>query len=621
MAKRKRDSEAAEAPLTTSTPASTPKKRRTGLVNGHSKVEEEEEEEEQNGFETPTTTPSKSTRSSRVASASKSSAVSDDLATPTPANGRKKQVNGATTDKFDDASAASTPAGTPSKRGRGRPGSSVKPIANGFHESTEDITPKALKKGKLLFSTPTKDSKSKGTVTTPTSSRKADRSARRKSARMIQEHNEADEEAWEDDDTLARQIRDEDDDIDVEEDEKAEVVANEGVEPSSNQPTMPSKKRGPRRLPTPEGDLPPQERYFFQNRSGSTKTSNNTLPSSSLLTHEEYFELIRIYKDPHDAEKAFLLDLHARSFPQWRFEFFEGFNICIYGWGSKRKLVERFAEWLYPKMEELGKIVIVNGYAPNVSVRSIFSTIMTALLGSEAPLKLPSNPSDLLALIFSTVSNSALPYPITLVINSLDASPLRSRTIQTLLARLASNPHINLLATTDTPNFPLLWDTTLRSEFNFVFHDCSTFAPYDAEITVVDDVHDLLGRSGRRVGGKDGIGFVLKSLPENARSLYRVLITETLSAMAEGVGLDNADDDDDGRKRGTEDVGVEYRHLYAKAAEEFICSNEMAFRTLLKEFHDHQMVVSRKDAGGTEVLSLPLGREEMEAVLEDLVVG
>jgi origin recognition complex subunit 2 len=61
--------------------------------------------------------------------------------------------------------------------------------------------------------------------------------------------------------------------------------------------------------------------------------------------------------------------------------------------------------------------------------------------------------------------------------------------------------------------------------------------------------------------------------------------------------------------------------LYQKAAEDFVCSSDMNFRFLLKEFHDHQMITSRRDASGTELLCVPLGKEEMQAVLEDLVVA
>lgn len=148
-------------------------------------------------------------------------------------------------------------------------------------------------------------------------------------------------------------------------------------------------------------------------------------------------------------------------------------------------------------------------------------------------------------------------------------------------------------------------------------------------MSVVDDVNELLGRTGRTVKGKEGVGFVLRSLPENARNLYRVLVAEVLAGLDEGVGgredAGHSDEDDDGDEHGTrkmvssEGGAVEYRVLYQKAVEEFICSSEMAFRTLLKEFHDHQMIVSRKDAIGTEMLGVPFRREEMEAILEDLL--
>ena len=120
-------------------------------------------------------------------------------------------------------------------------------------------------------------------------------------------------------------------------------------------------------------------------------------------------------------------------------------------------------------------------------------------------------------------------------------------------------------------------------------------------------MNELLGRSGRNVKGKEGVGFVLRSLPENARSLYRVLIAELLAAMDEEGG-------------GEGGGGMEYRVLYRKVVEEFICSNEMGFRQLLKEFYDHQMIVSKRDGSGAEFLGVPWRREEMETILEDLVV-
>ncbi|KAK1090355.1 Origin recognition complex subunit 2, partial [Friedmanniomyces endolithicus] len=174
-----------------------------------------------------------------------------------------------------------------------------------------------------------------------------------------------------------------------------------------------------------------------------------------------------------------------------------------------------------------------------------------------------------------------------------------------------------------------------------------------------EEVNALLGRSRRRLGGKDGVAYVLKSLPENARNLFKILVEEQI-ALAESfeptttLGAANSDDDLDpddllgasddeaalaeeqntpsrrarGRGRPAKKAkvaarpvarapavsameGVEYRALYHKAVEAFVCSSELAFRTLLKEFHDHAMVESRRDAAGTERLSVPMGREEL----------
>jgi origin recognition complex subunit 2 len=64
--------------------------------------------------------------------------------------------------------------------------------------------------------------------------------------------------------------------------------------------------------------------------------------------------------------------------------------------------------------------------------------------------------------------------------------------------------------------------------------------------------------------------------------------------------------------------GVEYRVLYRRAREELVCSSEQQLRALLREFHDHQMVESERDALGAERLVVPFRREELEMLLEEL---
>jgi origin recognition complex subunit 2 len=454
----------------------------------------------------------------------------------------------------------------------------------------------------------------------------ADRSARKKSARVLFEQDE--DTAWDGSERLAEEILHGDQpDTENAGQPLAESIEPEGEEHAPEKGVKQPKRRAGRpkgarnkRSPTPEGELPAHERYFFQNRAGPVKTSNATLNKVPLLTHEEYFEKLGQYEDPCKEEKEYLQSLHHRSFPQWAFEFDEGFNICLFGYGSKRKLTDEFAEWIYNhRLSDTTNptIVMVNGYTPGISIRSIFATIVTAVMGDNAPSKLGAQPTEVLELLQSALKSHE--EPVTVLINSIDAPPLRRAANQALLARLAATPHIRLLVTADTPNFPVMWDISLRDQLNLVFHDCTTFLPFSAEADVVEEVHALLGRKGRRVGGKDGVGFVLKSLPENARNLYRLLLTELITLLDDGHQSDD-EGAAEGGKPGDE-TGIEFRLLYQKATEEFVASSEMMFRTLLKEFHDHQMITSRMDASGVEILGVPLSRDEMEGVLEDLVLG
>lgn len=505
---------------------------------------------------------------------------------------------------------------TPSKLRRGRPpglGKKSKQV-NGIGSADRRKSPSNTARNPL-FSTPVKIPSNANEGIGARIVRDSDRSARRKSSRTLLEPTTigglSEEEDLEEDDLLARKIWEADEAESGEEQDEAE---EDLAEAESTAPTTPLKrKRGRRkRTPTPPHDLPPHEQYFWQNRPGKFKTSNNTLSSLSLLTHEEYHNQISAYDDPHQDSYEYLESLHSRSFPQWRFELSQSFSICLYGYGSKRILVNAFAKYLCSlSPNDPPKILVVNGYTQTLTLRTLLTTLATLIFDcttTTLPSKLGSQPREMLATLLDHLQSNPPDSPYYVFVNSLDAPALRRSPTPSLLAQLAACPHIHFLATCDTPNFPLLWSTSIRDQYNFLFHDTTTYLSYGGvEIpSVIDSVNELLGRSGRSVKGKEGVGFVLRSLPENARSLYRVLIAELLSAM----------DDDEGGKG---EAGVEYKMLYQKVVEEFICSNEMGFRQLLKEFYDHQMIVSRRDGVGAELLGVPWRREEMEAILEDLV--
>ncbi|ROT39275.1 ORC2-domain-containing protein [Sodiomyces alkalinus F11] len=558
--------------------------------------------------------------------------------------------NSAETIASTTASTTASVVETP-KRKRGRP-----PKNKDVPTPAANLTATPSKLQQPRFETP---SKATGpNAFTPRKRAAVDRSAKRKSARALIERAVRDDVSDdENEDGLVREIYESSDDDD--DDENEDEDQNEGDVAEAQTPSKTPSRRGRKpkaRSPTPPRDLPPHELYFLHNKPGRPRTSNNTLASLDLLTHEEYFSLLRTHRDHHEDDLTFLQSLHEASFPQWSFELSQGFSLCLYGQGSKRALLTRFAEHIHASSihhrdrdRDRHKLVIVNGYVRSLALRDLLITIAAAIdpdpesastattdpdaatataattataIPPSSAVKLPAQPHALLHAL--TARLTATRTTLTLLVNSMDAPPLRRPAIQHALAHLASHPSVRLVCTVDTPDFPLLWDAARRAAFNFLFHDATTLRPLDVELDPVDDVHDLLGRRARAVNGKVGVVFVLRSLPENAKSLFRLLVTEVLLAMDDdGGGGDggNASSSSSAHLRGSdaENPGVEYRMLYNKAVEEFICSSEMAFRTLLKEFHDHQIITSKKDAIGTELLSVPLRREELEAILEELM--
>ncbi|OQO04533.1 hypothetical protein B0A48_09455 [Cryoendolithus antarcticus] len=529
----------------------------------------------------------------------------------------------------------------------------------------KDFVPSPSPLKKVLFTTPSQTIRGaeKDDEATPITSRN-DRSARRKSARTLEVvRDDSDTEGDIAEAQLAAEILD---------DVEGEAVSDEDIvgvaipDATQDTPTKIARPRGrPKgkrreRTPTPPPDLPPHELYFYQNRPGATKTSANTLSSQLLLNHETYRQQTELYADPHGKDIEQLKRLHHRGFDQWMFELGEGFNLCMYGYGSKRSLLMGFASHYHTQSDVPPKIIVVNGYIPGLIIRDVLATLAGQVVAKST--KLPTQPPALADLILSQISPSAQGQHITLLVHSLDHPNLRKH--QAIFARLAAHPLISLIASVDNPNFALLWDLSLTRSFKFLYHDTTTFAPFTAELDVVEEVNALLGRSGRRLGGKDGVAYVLKSLPENARNLFRILVAEQLALVDGGGevatdgtnGFGGSDDEDDDllgaedeeealaqttpskrvRGRGrpakkakakaaprgvvtTSSDGVEYRTLYHKAVEEFVCSSELNFRTLLKEFHDHRMIESRKDALGTERLIVPFRREELEGILEELI--
>nr|KAJ3422558.1 Origin recognition complex subunit 2 [Polyrhizophydium stewartii] len=382
--------------------------------------------------------------------------------------------------------------------------------------------------------------------------------------------------------------------------------------------------------------------FFIGGGRGKAATSNNTLSKLPRLEPHEFYEALSAAAPKHASAKAVLFKNHKSRFGQWRFELDAGFNLLFYGLGSKRALVQEFAQVALAD----DPLVIINGFFPAVSLKSILCAILSGVLGHTGPLGAPQTMLTRILDYFAGPGRTV--ERMTLVVHNIDGASLRNEKTQSALSRLADCPHIRLVATIDHINANLLWNSALMARFNWAFQDATTFADYLEEATFENSL--MLHQSEL---GLQGVLYVLKSLPANARKLFRILAHHQIaSAEADsGNAADSGHDDfenqnqaqesseagQDGKplKRGAKRAGARagngagarqaasasahgmaYTLFLQKATESFLVNNELLFRTQLTEFRDHKIIHTKRAADGTDIFYIPLAVETLRQLQE-----
>jgi len=345
------------------------------------------------------------------------------------------------------------------------------------------------------------------------------------------------------------------------------------------------------------------ENFFYNaTRKKKSLTTNNSLSLLPTLTVQESNELLAGIPDRHVKEIENLQKAHRQQFTQWKFEVDNGYNILLFGYGSKRTLMEAFAT---EELAEDMSVLVVNGYFPMLSLETILSEILEHI---GAPVT-----GDKLQQIATHLRE-----PLAIVVHSLDSPVLRAPKNQQILSTLAANKYITMIASVDHVNAPLLIDSLKSSRYNFLWHDATTFIPYKHELSF-ETTSFLSGSASATaaVGGLAGIKAVLNNLTTNARALYLILLQHQYPLHAS-----------EGNEVANQDQGIIFPRLRELCARKILpLANPTTLRNVLQEFFDHGLIVrndgrgntgGRKGRGGGEILWAPFGRAVVKDVIEFL---
>lgn len=399
---------------------------------------------------------------------------------------------------------------------------------------------------------------------------------------------------------------------------------------------------------------------YFSHAASRAQTSSNVF--SALvppLSQEEYLEGIQ---SAHASTSKLppirpgLLESdqsRAQLFARFLLELNEGFNLLLYGVGSKRQILNRFAKEYCAKV---GHVVVASAFRPDFSLKELFTSIekIPGVVSSETSTTIENHAKR----IDEAFSKPTQKRHLYLIIHNVDAVPLRSQKAKSCLSLLAMNPRIHIAASIDHINAPLLWSssecaarkpsTSLSSQSSFdspkrgfawLWHDLTTLEPYDAELAYADrssisgahtgshkkapEAALLAAQSAGTAMSETAALHILASVTQRAKKLFVLMATRQLESIEEtGGGGGGADGSGSNAKPSTSDLqqhGMGYDALFSAARDNFIATNDTALRALLGEFRDHGLVISAQaGAGSGEILWIPVRKERLSNILQSM---
>nr|XP_009938128.1 PREDICTED: origin recognition complex subunit 2 [Opisthocomus hoazin] len=333
----------------------------------------------------------------------------------------------------------------------------------------------------------------------------------------------------------------------------------------------------------------PVEEYFEAHSSSKVLTSDRTLQKLQRrrLNQQTLHDLLKNAPLAYAAEIKELNQQHESLFSKWMLQLHLGFSIVLYGLGSKRDLLEKFRTSVLQDSVHL----VVNGYFPSITVRSILNSITEEVLDHIGTFRSPLDQLEFIIKMFKEDSSLKL----YVLIHNLDSQMLRGERSQQILAQLSSLPSIYLIASIDHINAPLMWDQAKLSLYNWLWYETTTFSPYVEETSYENSL--LVQQSGSLA--LSSLTHVLHSLTPNARGIFRLLAQ---------YQLENKDN--------PSYPGLSFQDFYQQCREAFLVNSDLTLRAQLTEFRDHKLIRTKRGADGVEYLLIPVDDSTLTDFLE-----
>lgn len=351
--------------------------------------------------------------------------------------------------------------------------------------------------------------------------------------------------------------------------------------------------------------------------------------------------------------------------PQWINQLRAGINLACYGYGSKSKLLDelvsrlvncRFSVYRMRAYEEEynSGMMRLNKLLQAILIQMTQEQAVDANDEHHKSPSLTRDSKELINQLASLFENCPkITSMVVIIIEMLDAPVLRSPEIWRFLAQLVEATPVRLVFTLEHHLSPHLIPSDVQSRLGLAWHNATTLRPYERELLVLPMNFGGDRQARDEENRQQGAKFVLASLTQTGRAVFKVLAeyqlsqklgdvsdneedaddkaiidNEPITVDDDKVVIDNDNDNLDASEEddidGLDEVekdnnsrGMSFMLWYQRCQDAFLVSNELAFRTQLVEFIDHELVQSYDDLGqnGNEFY-IPFERDQIKKLVE-----
>lgn len=211
----------------------------------------------------------------------------------------------------------------------------------------------------------------------------------------------------------------------------------------------------------------------------------------------------------------------ASDYKRWKEFFDKEMNICLFGIGSKKRIMDEFVDLYYKDCMQIR----IKGYNSSVKVDNIFMKLLQALevfadfeIKAEVQkvLGMKKHKSTSTVDVLTKLLNNFEKYGQTLVVlfYDIDGKNFRELESHAYLSKVFKcRPSVKLIASFSNSNFPYLFNKDMWINYNFTFYPTHTYELYENELTN-DEIYWF---NKKQMKGSNAIKVIYKSLTDTQK--------------------------------------------------------------------------------------------------------